>query len=213
MNSQRPRARIGAFTSVALAALCIAPLRVEASSIRTSCTATGIGSVRLVADGPPVTIESVEAAVAGSGADAIPYCLVKVLVPTAIHIWVGLPMDGSSLLKVDLPDHPIGAVFDDEHLRRVLVNLLDNAHRHASRRPGSVQVQLASHGLSGAQLLVGSDGEAIAPDVEPHLFEPFFSTRSRGTGLGLYICRELCERYGASIDYRRRPAAIVKHGG
>jgi len=38
--------------------------------------------------------------------------------------------------------------------------------------------------------------------MERHLFEPFFSTRSRGTGLGLYICRELCERYGATIDYR-----------
>ena len=37
--------------------------------------------------------------------------------------------------------------------------------------------------------------------------EPFFSTRSRGSGLGLYICRELCERYGASIEYRPRPAA------
>jgi len=45
---------------------------------------------------------------------------------------------------------------------------------------------------------------AIPPDVERYLFEPFFSTRSRGTGLGLYICRELCERYGASIDYRLR---------
>ncbi len=129
------------------------------------------------------------------------------LVGAACSEWalaIGLPMDGSSLLKVDLPEHPIGALFDDEHLRRVLVNLLDNAYRHASRRPGSVQVQLDSHGLSGAQLLVGSDGDAIAPDVEQHLFEPFFSTRSRGTGLGLYICRELCERYGASIDYRRR---------
>ena len=40
--------------------------------------------------------------------------------------------------------------------------------------------------------------------MEPYLFEPFFSTRSRGTGLGLYICRELCERYGATIDYRLR---------
>ena len=38
------------------------------------------------------------------------------------------------------------------------------------------------------------------------LFEPFFSTRSRGTGLGLYICRELCERYGGSIDYWQHPA-------
>jgi two-component system, NtrC family, sensor histidine kinase PilS len=42
--------------------------------------------------------------------------------------------------------------------------------------------------------------------VERYLFEPFFSTRSRGTGLGLYICKELCERYGASIDYRLRSA-------
>ena len=50
-----------------------------------------------------------------------------------------------------------------------------------------------------------SDGPPIPPDVERYLFEPFFSTRSRGTGLGLYICRELCERYGARIDYRVRP--------
>jgi two-component system sensor histidine kinase PilS (NtrC family) len=54
-------------------------------------------------------------------------------------------------------------------------------------------------------LSVLSDGAPIAPEVERHLFEPFFSTRSRGTGLGLYICRELCERYGASIEYRPRP--------
>ena len=51
-----------------------------------------------------------------------------------------------------------------------------------------------------------ADGPPIPADVEPYLFEPFFSTRSRGTGLGLYICRELCERYGASIDYRLRAA-------
>jgi two-component system sensor histidine kinase PilS (NtrC family) len=50
-----------------------------------------------------------------------------------------------------------------------------------------------------------SDGPPIPADVEPYLFEPFFSTRSRGAGLGLYICRELCERYGARIDYRLLP--------
>ena len=54
----------------------------------------GVGSVRLVADGPPVTIESVSAEVAGTGTNAVPYCLVKVLVPKAIHIWVGLPANG-----------------------------------------------------------------------------------------------------------------------
>ena len=36
-----------------------------------------------------------------------------------------------------------------------------------------------------------------------HLFEPFFSSESRSSGLGLYICRELCERYGAQIAYQR----------
>ena len=39
--------------------------------------------------------------------------------------------------------------------------------------------------------------------VERHLFEPFFSSESRSSGLGLYICRELCDRHGASITYQR----------
>ena len=56
-------------------------------------------------------------------------------------------------------------------------------------------------------LAVFSAGAVIPPEIERHRFEPFFSTRSRGSGLGLYICRELCERYGARIDYRLRPLA------
>jgi two-component system sensor histidine kinase PilS (NtrC family) len=66
---------------------------------------------------------------------------------------------------------------------------------------------LRAESVGGAQarLSLASDGEPIPPDIEPYLFEPFFSTRSRGTGLGLYICRELCERYGGSIDYWQHP--------
>lgn len=104
-----------------------------------------------------------------------------------------------------LPREPMAVRFEPDHLRRVLVNLLDNAWRHGSRQPGAIRLVLAP-GSSGsgpaAVLSVGSDGARITPDVERHLFEPFFSTASRGSGLGLYICRELCERYGASIDYR-----------
>ena len=51
------------------------------------------------------------------------------------------------------------------------------------------------------QLTLASDGPAIPAEVERHLFEPFFSTRSRGSGLGLYICRELCDRHGASLEF------------
>ena len=119
---------------------------------------------------------------------------------------VGLRLGDQSALRVELPPQPLGVAFDAEHLRRVLVNLLDNAHRHASGRPGAVVLRLDSRDDARAFLSVASDGEPIAPEVERYLFEPFFSTRSRGTGLGLYICRELCERYGASIDYRARAA-------
>ena len=116
----------------------------------------------------------------------------------------GLPQDDSSALFVDTGDEPLPVRFDPEHLRRVLVNLLDNALRHASGQPQAVWVRAVARADGWIELSVASDGAVIAPDVEPHLFEPFFSTRSRGTGLGLYICRELCTRYGASIDFRPR---------
>ena len=45
--------------------------------------------------------------------------------------------------------------------------------------------------------------------VERHLFEPFFSSESRSSGLGLYICRELCDRHGASIAYQRSFRALA----
>jgi two-component system sensor histidine kinase PilS (NtrC family) len=116
----------------------------------------------------------------------------------------GVPAAGPHL-QLALAPAPLVVVFDPEHLRRVLVNLLDNAHRHASMSPGSIGIEVAADGNDRVRVTVSNDGAPIAPDVERHLFEPFFSTRSRGSGLGLYICRELCERYGASIDFRLAP--------
>jgi two-component system, NtrC family, sensor histidine kinase PilS len=119
----------------------------------------------------------------------------------------GVALGERSVLRVELPAEPLGALFDAEHLRRVLINLLDNALRHGTQTPGAVRVRLFALDDKQVQLSVASDGAPITQDVERHLFEPFFSTRSRGTGLGLYICRELCERYGASIDYRLQAAS------
>jgi two-component system sensor histidine kinase PilS (NtrC family) len=105
-------------------------------------------------------------------------------------------------MRLDVPGVPLTVSFDPEHLRRVLVNLLDNAGRYASDSPGAIHVRLVERDEQTVLLAVASDGSAIAADVERHLFEPFFSTRSRGTGLGLYICRELCVRHGANIEFR-----------
>ena len=94
-------------------------------------------------------------------------------------------------------------VFDPEHLRRLMINLLDNALRYASQADGAIEIatQIPSQGL--ARLLVWSDGPPLEEAVQTHLFEPFFTSESRSSGLGLYICRELCERYGALIGYQR----------
>ena len=93
--------------------------------------------------------------------------------------------------------------FETEHLRRVLVNLLDNARRYASQQTGAIQVFTGASEMGQGLLSVWSDGAAMDQSVERHLFEPFFSSESRSSGLGLYISRELCERHGASIAYYR----------
>ena len=127
---------------------------------------------------------------------------------TIVSEWahtVGLSLGGASRLKGELPTQALGVSFDPDHLRRVLVNLLDNALRHAGEQPGSVLLRLEALEGDFVRLTVANDGQPIPAEVEPHLFEPFHSTRSRGTGLGLYICRELCERHGALIDYVRLP--------
>jgi len=96
----------------------------------------------------------------------------------------------------------IAILFEAEHLRRLLVNLLDNALRYAS--PAVDAIQVSTDASSGqVRLLVWSDGQPLEKTVQTHLFEPFFSSESRSSGLGLYICRELCERHGALVGYQR----------
>jgi two-component system, NtrC family, sensor histidine kinase PilS len=92
-------------------------------------------------------------------------------------------------------------VFDPNHLRQVLINLLGNALRHASAKPGAVRVRWMSGAGHRLELAVEDDGPGVAPDVAQHLFEPFLTTEARGTGLGLYLARELCHANGASLHY------------
>lgn len=113
----------------------------------------------------------------------------------------------TTALQVDRPKEPHVVWFDTEHLRRILVNLLDNALRFASGTQASIQVSVTtsktSEHVATTRLAIWSDGGPLEPSVEQHLFEPFFSSDSRSSGLGLYICRELCESHGAGMAYER----------
>jgi two-component system sensor histidine kinase PilS (NtrC family) len=100
--------------------------------------------------------------------------------------------------------------FDPLHLHEVLLNLLNNAVRYASRQPASIRIFPARDAAGRRELHVQDDGPGITPEVRDHLFEPFYTTSSKGTGLGLYLARELCLNNDAKLDYEYRfdPSAL-----
>lgn len=94
----------------------------------------------------------------------------------------------------------VAVEFDREHLRQVLWNLLRNAVRHAREAPASVRLVLSAYG-DQVELNVIDDGPGVPRASQGQLFEPFFTTESKGTGLGLYLARELCAANRAALEY------------
>jgi two-component system sensor histidine kinase PilS (NtrC family) len=90
--------------------------------------------------------------------------------------------------------------FDRSHLHQVLWNLLRNAVRHASDARGAVRL-VANVTGDQVELNVMDDGDGVSKSNQGQLFEPFFTTFSTGTGLGLYLARELCAANGATLEY------------
>jgi two-component system, NtrC family, sensor histidine kinase PilS len=94
--------------------------------------------------------------------------------------------------------------FDPEHLQQILFNLWDNSFEHGTRAGFAVAVTLqAGRSPDGeaVQLDVSDNGPGIAPALHDRVFEPFFTTHSAGTGLGLFLCRELCEYNQARLSH------------
>jgi two-component system sensor histidine kinase PilS (NtrC family) len=97
--------------------------------------------------------------------------------------------------------------FDRQHLDQVLWNILRNAWRHARQQRGSIRIVVWPSPAPGKLLIdVHDDGPGVPRETQAHLFEPFFTTDAQGTGLGLYIARELCEGNSARIEYIENPA-------
>jgi two-component system sensor histidine kinase PilS (NtrC family) len=90
--------------------------------------------------------------------------------------------------------------FDRGHLRQVLWNLCGNALHYCQRQPGSLILHTQTDNMR-MMLDIKDDGPGVPPANQARLFEPFFTTADQGTGLGLYIARELCEANGARLEY------------
>lgn len=131
-----------------------------------------------------------------------------------LAIWLA---EFSEQLKVQWPDiadniqvecNPdVVIIFDSQHLNQILYNLCDNAKRYARMTPDSCPILIrVQPGKDDKVLLdVSDNGPGIAETEAAHLFEPFFTTEHDGTGLGLYICKDLCVANGASIRWHPVP--------
>lgn len=103
----------------------------------------------------------------------------------------------------DVPDDLL-VEFDPEHLGQVLNNLVRNAAEHGGTLDASTVVNIsAGRDKNGRPWIdVRDKGKGISAKDAEQLFDPFFTTVSKGTGLGLYLCREICESNQARLTLR-----------
>lgn len=128
-----------------------------------------------------------------------------------IYRYVNAYRDSSpadQVLRLEVAGKHLNTRMDPHQLNQILDNLVANAMRHTAVENGSRRVEIylfRHHSLLLPVLEVRDHGPGVPADEQDALFEPFHTTEKDGTGLGLYICRELCEINQARLDYIQRP--------
>ena len=143
-------------------------------------------------------------------ADTQPYLIMDVVKEITLEFLETRKLH-ASLITLDLSTTFL-TVFDPAHLREVVVNLLSNAVRYASGKPGCIRIYAKFNQGLRQELHIQDDGPSITAEVRSHLFEPFYTTSHKGTGLGLYMARELCLNNHALLDYDFRADDITSTG-
>ncbi|MGD8278456.1 MAG: ATP-binding protein [Gemmatimonadota bacterium] len=113
--------------------------------------------------------------------------------------------EAGATLAADLPDTPLPVRGDPAGLEQLFLNLLQNAAQ-ALRPGGRANVRARVEG-DAIVLTVSDDGAGIPEDLQQRVFDPLFSTRSEGTGLGLTIARRIAEAHGGGVELESEPGA------
>jgi PAS domain S-box-containing protein len=138
---------------------------------------------------------------------------VATLIADTLALFTEDPETAGITVDVDESDAVVTA--DAEQLKLVLLNLLMNAAQ-AMHGAGTLTIRTRTAG-SGCEIRIHDQGPGIPAEVREHLFEPFFTTRHRGTGLGLVTARRLMEAHGGTVTLEcpreGGTTAIVSFGG
>lgn len=114
--------------------------------------------------------------------------------------------DSEARIDIDVQPADLRVRMDPLHLRQILYNLCQNGLRYSKAHTGQPIVLLRGRMMESTPVLDVIDrGAGIAPETAQQIFEPFFTTEAHGTGLGLYIARELCECNQARLSYLPAP--------
>jgi two-component system sensor histidine kinase PilS (NtrC family) len=105
-------------------------------------------------------------------------------------------------------------VFDRSQLHQVLWKLLENAVRHSGKPPAETEVELRCHVDEPTQgyclLSVRDNGKGIPPSRMGEIFDAFYTTHNEGSGLGLYIARQLCEANQSELTVDSAPGRYTR---
>ena len=107
----------------------------------------------------------------------------------------------SQHFALNLSHAPIFIEFNPLHLDQVLWNLCRNGWRHCNKKIASLALSLTPLPQNKIALNIRNDGEEMSTEKQSRIFEPFFTTEPKGTGLGLYISRQLCLRNQAEMAF------------
>ena len=96
---------------------------------------------------------------------------------------------------------------DVNQLKQVVINLVRNAIQAQRSSGGEVVVTICDYPeRNNAEIIVSDNGPGIPPDKAEKIFEPFFSTRKKGVGLGLSICKKIVNSHGGTVTFKNRTA-------
>jgi two-component system sensor histidine kinase PilS (NtrC family) len=126
--------------------------------------------------------------------------------PAYVEEYRSLQQQPYDIAISDLEATDLAISVDSEHLKRILSNLFDNALRYSIEDGDCSRIRLDTsiEKLNGhVHLDIVDFGLGVTEYNLARLFEPFFTTSKHGSGLGLYLCKELCEINGARLTYRR----------
>ena len=110
----------------------------------------------------------------------------------------------SHRVELDVPE-TIEVRADPQLMENILLNLLLNAGQALGAAPGRIVLRAVAGGARTVRISVHDDGPGIPEDVLKRLFRPFFTTKTRGTGLGLTIVRKYVRVMGGRIEVQTRP--------